>query len=97
MAEMSEFETLAWAAGVGGSIFFGMWLILQDFKKGAHKRIDRLENVTDEAVRSSITKDALDRFERNITIRLDGMQKHMDTTNSRLDDLVMAIKNGGIK
>lgn len=94
---MNEWQTLAWAACVGGAIFFGLWVILQDFKKGAHKRIDRLENVTDEIVRSSITTDALDRFERNMGTRLDGMQSQMATQNSRIDDLVMAVKNGGVR
>ncbi len=94
---MNEWQTLAWVAVVGGAIFGGMWLILQDFKKGAHKRIDRLENVTDEIVRSSITTSALDRFEKNMNNRLDGFQSQMSTQNSRIDDLVLAIKNGGLK
>ncbi len=92
---MNEWQTIAWVVGVGGSIFFGMYAILQDFKKGAHKRIDRLENVTDEIVRDHITSRAFNRLEQNITTRLDGMQSQMGTTNSRIDDLVLALNNNG--
>ena len=94
---MNEWQTIAWVVGIGGSIFCGMWMLLQDFKKGAHKRIDRLENVTDEIVRDHITTRAFDRFDKNISTRLDGMQTQMGTTNSRIDDLTLAIRNGGVR
>ena len=95
---MNEWQTIAWVVGIGGSIFGGMYIILQDFKKGAHKRIDRLENVCDEIVRDHITTGAFNRLEKNISTRLDGMQTQMGTTNSRIDDLILAInKNGGVK
>jgi len=95
---MNEWQTIAWVVAIGGSIFFGMWMILQDFKNGAHKRIDRLENVTDEIVRDHITTSAFDRLDKNISTRLDGMQGQMLTSNSRIDDLILAInKNGGAK
>ena len=95
--EVNEWQTIAWVIGVGGSIFGGMWLLLQDFKRGSHKRIDRLENVVDEISRGTITTKAFDRFESNMTVRLEGMTTQMATTNSRIDDLILAVRNGGVQ
>jgi low affinity Fe/Cu permease len=101
---MNEWQTILWAFTIGGGIFAGMWILLQDIKKSAHARIGRLENVIDEIVRECgkkkedfITTKAFDRFEGNINTRLDGMTTQMNTTNSRLDALTLAIRNGSSK
>jgi len=94
---MNEWQTILWAFTIGGGIFGGMWIVLQDIKKSAHARISRLENVMDEIVRDCgtkkdnfITMKAFDRLEVNITRRLDG-------TNTRIDDLLITLRNGGMK
>jgi hypothetical protein len=84
-----EWQTILWSFTIGGGIFGGMYMFLQDIKKSAHARISRLENVVDEIVRD-------DRFETNINNRLDGMATQQATTNSRIDDLtkILLNKNG---
>ncbi len=80
------------------AVLTAVWIITESAKKSAHARIERSEHATDELARESITTKAFDRMETNINNRLDGIQDHINTTNKRIDDLVLAINtNGGIK
>ena len=102
---MNEFmQIIIFAVIVGGSVFGATWMLIQDMKKGAHARISRLENVIDEIVRDCgkkkdqyITTGAFDRFDTNVSNRLNAMQGQMNSLNSRIDDLVLALRNGGVK
>ena len=44
---MNEWEMIAWVSGISSVIFGVVWLLVQDVKKGVHKRIDRCEHAID--------------------------------------------------
>jgi len=108
---MNEWAIIISVVSVGAVVFGAVWIIIQevkkslmkyieDVKKSAHARIDRCDHAIDSVANTKndfITIGAFDRFEANINNRLDGMQSQMTVTNSRIDDLILAIKNGGIK
>ena len=98
---MTDWIMIGIVAGVATAIFGAVWLIVQDVKKGVHARITRCEHVIDVFVSDCsrkkddfITTKGFDRFEGHITTRFNGLEKGINHLTSRVDDLVLTVRNG---
>lgn len=98
---MNEWQTIAWVAGLATTVFGVVWLLVQDVKRSAHARIQRVEHVIDTVVSDCskkkdefITTKAFDRFEGHLASRMDGFGKNIEHLTTRVDDLVFALRNG---
>ena len=98
---MNEWQTIAWVAGISTTIFGVVWLLVQDVKRSAHARIQRVEHVVDNMVVDCakkkddfITTKAFDRFEGHLVSRMDGFNKNIEHLTTRVDDLMLALRNG---
>ena len=74
---------------------------IEDVKKGVHARVDRSDHVIDEIVRDCsrkkenfITTGAFDRFEKNLNVRFNGFDDNIKHLTERVDDLIIATRNG---
>jgi len=98
---MNEWQTIAWFVGISSVFFTAIWVIIQDVKKGIHKRVTNCEHVIDNLVSDCtrkkddfITTKAFDRFENHLTNRFDGLDKNITGLTKRIDDLVLTVRNG---
>ena len=101
---MTDWVLVGIFAGVSTAIFGAVWIIVQDVKKGVHKRCDRCEHVIDmftqECAKKKedfITTKAFDRFEGHLTTRFDGLDTNVSHLTQRIDDLVLTVRNGNGK
>jgi hypothetical protein len=84
------------------AIFFGaVWFLVQDTKKSAHARMDRIETdfrtmetTCNTRLATYVNKDDVTKIDH----RLDGMDKDIksgfNTLTGRIDDLLLAFTNG---
>lgn len=99
--KMNEWELIGIICTVGAAIFGAVWLLMNDCKRGINARVKRCENAIDAVARetgnhhrSFITTDAFDRFENNLNTRFDSMSDNINHLTTRIDDFIIASRNG---
>ncbi|MBW1672062.1 MAG: hypothetical protein JRJ45_00200 [Deltaproteobacteria bacterium] len=101
---MNEWELISIVAAVSATIFGAVWLLMNDCKRGISARVKRCEHAIDAVAlevgikhENYVTVGALDRFERNLNTRFDGMSSNINHLTTRIDDFITANRNGKAK